>query len=108
MKEAAIAAVKDRNKGELWLQQRREDALCRREGAGATTIDGHDNHARRRRQVQPEGAGAAIEGGAGGGGARSGSSRSGAGPPAPEAPAGRPPAAAASRSGRTRKKTPLQ
>jgi len=43
-KEAAIAAAKDRNKGELWLQQRREDALCRREGAGATTADGTGGH----------------------------------------------------------------
>ena len=57
--------------------------------------------------MQPEGAGAAIEGGAGGGGARSGGSRSGAGPLAPEAPAGRPPAAVASRSERMRKKTLL-
>jgi len=39
-KEAAIAAAKDRNKGELWLQQRREDALRRREGAGATIEGG--------------------------------------------------------------------
>ena len=60
------------------------------------------------RVAQLEGAGAAIEGGAGGGGARNGGSRSGAGPPAPEAPAGRPPAAAASHSGRTRKKMLLQ
>ena len=104
-KEAAIAAAKDRSKGELWLQQRREDALRRREGAGATTADGP---AAMMRVAQPEGAGAAIEGGAGGGGVRSGGSRSGAGPPSSEAPAGRPPAAAASRSGRTRKKMLLQ
>ena len=54
------------------------------------------------RVAQLEGAGAAIEGGAGRGGERSGGSRSGSGPPVPEASAGRPPAAAASRSGRTR------
>ena len=60
------------------------------------------------RVAQLEGAGAAIEGGAGGGGARSGGSRSSAGPQGPEAPVGRPPAAAASRSGRTRKKMMLQ
>ena len=104
-KEAAIAAAKDQSKGELRLQQCREDARRRREGAGVTTADGtggHDDHARRRWQVQPEGGGAAIEGGAGGGGERRGGSRSGEGPPAPEAPAGRPPAATASRSGRTR------
>ena len=44
MKEAAIAAAKDRSKRELWLQQRREDALGRREGAGATTADGTGGH----------------------------------------------------------------
>ena len=43
-KEAAIAAAKDRSKRELWLQQRREDALGRREGAGATTADGTGGH----------------------------------------------------------------
>ena len=105
-KEAAIAAAKDRSKGELRLQQCREDARRRQEGAGVTMADGtggHDDHAHRRWQVQPDGGGAAIEGGAGGGGARSGGNRSGAGPPAPEAPA-----AAASRSGRSRKKTLLQ
>ena len=93
MKEAAIAAAKDRSKGELWLQQHREDAIRRREGVGATTADGTSGH---------------DEGGAGRGGARSGGSRSGSGPPVPEASAGRPPAAAASRSRRTRKKMLLQ
>ena len=43
-KEAAIAAAKDRSKGELWLQQCWEDALRRREGAGATTADGTGGH----------------------------------------------------------------
>ena len=43
-KEAAIAAAKDQSKEELWLLQRRKDALCRREGAGATTADGTGGH----------------------------------------------------------------
>ena len=41
MKEAAIAAAKDRSKGELRLRQRWEYAR-RLEGAGATTADGTD------------------------------------------------------------------
>ena len=43
-KEAAITAAKDRSKGDLWLKQHREDALCRQEGAGAMTADETGSH----------------------------------------------------------------
>ena len=52
MKEAAIAAAKDRSKGELRLRQRQEDAR-RLEGAAATTTTRTEGVKCSRRVVEP-------------------------------------------------------